>query len=145
MCSHNQASIHFLPKSRPWYPPTEENRHNLPVIAADIGDTKRERLPQLSTEGSPVPDKWGCNMQGTRVGGDAPFQPACRSITGNTNEIWHSWVFDTKTKTIYLKMRNNKEQQRKKVNVHNKSFKVMQVCQYTPFSLEKGRHTMEDL
>lgn len=80
MCSHNQASIHFLPKSRPWYPPTEENRHNLPVIAADIGDTKRERLPQLSTEGSPVPDKWGCNMQGTRVGGDAPFQPACRSL-----------------------------------------------------------------
>ena len=31
MCSHNQASIHFLPKSRSWYPPAQESRHNPPM------------------------------------------------------------------------------------------------------------------
>lgn len=39
----------------------------------------------------------------------------------------------------------NKEQQGKKVNIHNKVFKVMQICQHTPFSLEKGRHILQDL
>ena len=47
-------------ESGPWYPPAQEHRHSLPKGTTNNGDTESGKPQQLSLEGSPGPDKWGC-------------------------------------------------------------------------------------
>lgn len=94
MCSHSQASINFLPESRPWYPPAQEHRHSLPKRTTSNGDTENGQPLQLSSEGSPGPDTWRCDTCRETwrawVGGDAALALTCNTQI-NRFLLWAEW------------------------------------------------------